>query len=307
MSGARTLQQMSGRAQLMMIAGVLLLIVGLTNGSWLLGVVGAALVGGGWKLYSAKQIEGADEPWPWPTDFRSRAEGMARPIDPTPKRVLPPVEKVSMIAHVATTDEALKRLIADKPPFWPWAVFASVVLQRRNAVQERLRTCSSGYQPRPAISPLSGQAYSWVAYEAMNDIADIVAQLEQFMLSPAFNGAFGDRRGEDSADADAIVNVADRLMGYYEALLQKAEACLQTPVHAEALSFVQDMGAFTLCPLVGYEQFIETLCARIGEAQDLLPYTNPDTMIALDDVTLAIDLPDGLIDRVTAHIKRFNS
>lgn len=230
---------------------------------------------------------------------------MARPIDPTPKRLLPPDGKASVIAHVATTKEALSRLIGDKPPAWPWAVFTSVLVQRRNAVQGRLRTVASGYQPRPGIPPLSGQAYSRTAYQAMTAIADLVAQTEQFMLSPACKGAFG--ANESSADPDAIVAIANRLMDYHEAFLTQAESCLQTPVQTEALVSVHDMGAFTLCPLVGYEQFIPTMCARIGEAQDLLPYTDGDTVVALGEVNLVITLPDGLTERIVAHIKRYNS
>ena len=306
MVSANAFQRLSGLSQLGLVAGTVALFAALTGGSWLLGIVGAGfLIGVGWKLYVAGQVEVYDEPWPWPADVRSLAEGMARPIDPTPKRLLPPVEKAAMVAHVATTEEELKRLIADKPPFWPLVVFASVVLQRRNAVQGRLRTCASGYQPRTVIPPLSGRAYSRTAYAVMKECGDIVGQLEQFMLSPAFKGAFGESGREDSADPDAIVNVADRLMDYHETLLGLAEACLQTPVEAEAFTFVQDMGAFALCPLVGYEQFIETLCARIGEAQDLLPYTDPDTAIALDAVNLGMDLPDDLLDRIVARINRF--
>ena len=279
----------------------------MSSGSWLLGLAGlGALIGGGWKIYSASRTKAVDEPWPWPADFRSLAEGMARPIDPTPKRVLPPNEKSAVVARVATTKVALERLIADTPPAWPWAVFTSVLVQRRNAVQGRLRTCASGYQPQPGIPPISDQAYSRTAYQAMTAIADLVAQLEQFMLSPAFTGAFGAIANESSADADAIVSVANRLMDYHESFLRHAESCLQTPVHAEALTFVQDMGAFTLCPLIGYEQFIPTMCARIGEAQDLLPYTERDTVVALDAVSLAMALPDGLTERVVAHITRFN-
>ena len=306
MSSFTPLRELSRGAQLSLIAGIVLLLAAVAGESWLLGLAGAGVIGVGWKMYSAGRTKDADEPWPWPTDFRSLAERMARPIDPTPKRILPPDEKSSMIAKVATTQEDLTRLIADKPPAWPWTVFTSVLLQRRNAVQGRLRNCVSGYQPRPGIPPLSGQAYSWTAYQAMNAIADLVAQLEQFMLSPAFKGAFGDGSGEDSADADAIVGIASRLMDYHEAFLRHAETCLQTPVESAVLTFVQDMGAFTLCPLVGYEQFIPTMCARIGEAQDLLPYTDADTVVALDDVSLVIALPDGLIERVVAHIKRFS-
>jgi hypothetical protein len=231
---------------------------------------------------------------------------MARPIDPTPTRLLPPDAKAAAIAAVATTKEALAQLIADKPRAWPWAAFTSVLVQRRNSVQTRLRAVVSGYQPRGGALPISGKAYAAVAFEAMNGIVDLVRQLEQFMLSPAFKGAFGGGTDEGGADSDAIVSVAKRLMDYHNALLGHAETCLQTPVNSEAFVFVQDMAAFTLCPLVGYQQFITTMCVRIGEAQDLLPYTSEGDVIALDDVNLAIELPDGLIERLMAHIRRFN-
>lgn len=304
MSGFTSLKGLSSRARLGLIFGIVLLVSGLSGGSWFGILAGLALlVGVGTIAY--RRTQHPTEPWPLPADFRALAENMARPIDPTPQRLLPPDEKASMIAHVATTGEGLSRLIADKPPAWPWALFASVLVQRRNGVQRRLRACASGYQPRPGAAPLSGQAYSRTAYLAMNAIADQVAQLEQFMLSPAFKGAFGPT--ESSADPDAIRAVADRLMDYHEAFLRQAETCLQTPVESEAIVFVQDMGAFALCPLIGYEQFIPTMCARIGDAQDLLPYTDPDTVVALDDVSLTLSLPDGLSERLVKHIKRFNA
>ena len=308
MSTAMTLRGLSRGTRWSLIGGGLLLLSGLGNGSWGAGLLGAALlIGVGWKLYSdARKRDDLDEPWPWPPDLRALAEGMARPIDPTPKRLLPPDEKVSMIAQVATTADALSRLIADKPPAWPWAVFASVLLQRRNAVQARLRRCVSGYQPQAGSTPLTGQAYSLVAHRAMTDIADLLAQLEQFMLSPAFTGAMGIPGSDSEADPDAIVGVANRLMDYHEEFLTRAETCLQTPVQPDVRVFVSDMGALTLCPLVGYEQFITTMCARIGEAQELLPYTHGGQAIALDDVTLTISLPDGLTERIVSHIKRFN-
>ena len=61
----------------------------------------------------------------------------------------------------------------------------------------------------------------------------------------------------------------------------------------------------TLCPLIGYQHFIPTMCARIAEAQDLLPYTTGG-IVQLDDVKLTMSLPEGLTGRITAHIKRFN-
>ncbi|MGV1004874.1 MAG: hypothetical protein ACOYEV_08935 [Candidatus Nanopelagicales bacterium] len=273
-----------------------------------MGLIAIGLLAGVvWTVYNKTvALSQTLQPWPWPADFRASVEAMARAIDPNPKRLLPQPEKAELVAKVAAAAEELARLIADRPAAWPWAVFTSVLLQRRTAVQGRLRAVASGYQPRPGLPQIDGQSYSQIAYRSMNAIADLVAQFEQFMLSPAFKGAFGEQGSEDSADADAIVEVANRLMDYHEAFLTEAETCLQTPVDREVLVFVQDMGAFALCPLIGYQQFIPTMCARIAEAQDLLPYTTGSGTVQLDDVNLEISLPDGLMERINGQIERFN-
>lgn len=309
MSVLTTLRTLSGGVKASLIFGFLFLVGGVSDGSGILVLAGLGLLAGaGWTLYNAHRVKAELAPFPMPADIRATAEAMARPIDPTPARTLPPDEKSAGIAAVATTKDALTRLIADKPPAWPWAVFASVLVQRRNAVQDRLRAVASGYQPRHGGAlPISGMAYCTITFQAMNAIADQIAQLEQFMRSPAFKGAFGDGQKDSAADSDAIVHVANRLMDYHGQFLTQAETCLQTPVQLEAMALVQDTGLFALCPLIGYERFITTMCDRIGQAQDLLPYTSPETVIALDDAVLVMDVPDGLSDRIVAQIRRFTS
>ena len=288
-------------------AGIILLLAAFGGRSWLTGLVALALLAGvGWRVYTkTAALNRTLEPWPWPADFRAPVEAMARPIDPTPKRLLPPHKDADQVAKVATTPDELARMIADKPVAWPWAVFTSVLVQRRNAVQMRLRSVASGYQPHPGIAQIGGRDYSQIAYRSLSAITDLVAQCEQFMLSPAFKGAFGESDADSNADPEAIVAVAHRLMDYHDAFLAEAERCLQTPVERDILAFVQDMGAFALCPLIGYQKFIPTMCARIAEAQELLPYSDGGTLL-LDDVSLEISLPEGLSDRVVGHIARFN-
>ena len=304
MATAHRFRGLSRGALAGLISGLVMLVVAVAGGSWLVGLAGVVvLIGVASQTVTAEPATADLEPFPLPAELRPLAEALVRPIDPTPKRTLPPGEESLMIAHVATTEKELATLVADKPPAWPWAVFTSVLVLRRNAVLARLRAVASGYQPRPGAFPLNGRGYAAVAYQVMTDLLDLVGQMEQFMHSPAFKGAFGD--SESDGDVEAILGVAHRLMDYHESLLVQAETCLQTAVERDAIVFVQDTGLLALCPLISYQRFIPTMCARIGEAQDLLPHTTADTVVALDNVTLVFDLPEGLTGRIFAHIKRF--
>ncbi len=278
------------------------MLLALMSRVWVFGLVGICALGVySVTAHSKRTPKVATEPWQWPADLRSGAEGMSHKIDPTPKRILPLDTNGSEVAQVASTKEDLDCLLADKPPLWRWAVFTSVLLQRRNAVQPRLLNCASGYQPGPGF-PLNGERYSQVARQAMNRIAELVQQVEQFMLSPGFTGTLaGD--GSD-ADPDSIVRIANRLMDYHSELLGEAERCVQTPVESEVIIFVQDTSALAMCPLVGYDKFIMTMCSRVAEMQELLPYAKGG--IVLDEAGLAIEMPDGLLAHIVAHIKRFN-
>lgn len=286
-----------------LVGGVLFFLSGVGGGHWFPALAGlGALIFFGFLVRSLMDKPDDTKPFPWPSDLRAAAEEMARPIDPEHKRVVPLDEKGATLAKVAVTREGLDHLLVQQPPLWRWAAFTSVLVQRRNAAQPRLRNCTLGYQPT-AGAPLSGSAYSAVAVHAMQEIADLVTQLEQFMLSPGFVGGLKSFSQNDGAEPESILHIANRLMDYHERFLQEAERCLHTPVHTDVIVFVQDMGAFTMCPLAGFEQFIRTMCQRIAEGQELLPYA--DDTVQLDDANLAIKLPDGLTDRIHAHIERF--
>ena len=309
MADMSTWRRLGRGVKISVVLGVLMFVGALSDGQWLQSLAGLALAAAGaWVSYTRiRTMRTECEPWPWPPEFRAVVEAMARPVDPTPPaRIVPPHEKASLIAKVTATREGLATLIADKPSAWPWAVFASVLVQRRNDVTDRLRMCAAGYQPRPGLPPLSGQEYAQTALAAMTAVADLTEQIDQFMLSPAFTGAFGKHNGDDTADAEAIMAVANRVMDYHEEFLAQAEACLQTPVRSEAQVFVADMGAFTLRPLAGFEEFIALMCARIGEIQDVLPYAAADATVWFEDVTLTMSLPPDLSERIGAHFRRFN-
>ena len=114
MAGLTKIRGFSRGRLVALFLGVLFLWSGLSERSGL-----AVLAGFGvlavtvWRIVVARRVGDVSQPWPWPPEFRAVAEDMARPLDPTPERLLPPDEKTATIAHVARTQEELSRLIAE--------------------------------------------------------------------------------------------------------------------------------------------------------------------------------------------------
>jgi len=252
---------------------------------------------------SRKSALNLNQPWPWPPEFRVAVENLSRLFGPRPRSLLPPDPKAASIAQVVSTEKELDRLVADKLQHWAWAVFASSLLQRRNSVVPRLRDCASGYQPRPGMQ-LSGHNYASLARQTMHEISEQLGCVKSFMLSPAFTAVVNDASTGRAVDHDAILHTTNRLMEYHSNFLSITERCLHTPVDPGANVLVQDTWAVALCPLIGYDQFIVTLCHRVAEARELLAYSQGRD-ISVDDANLIITLPKGLKEHINGQINRY--
>jgi hypothetical protein len=160
--------------------------------------------------------------------------------EPPPLASDAPEEELK-IAALATTPEGLSSLLAEKLPGWRWAVFASVLVQRRAAVQSRLRDCALGYAMPNGVRAHSGFEVGRFVTGHMDDLIQLVAQVEAFMLTPAFMGVFGSRTDESTADADGIVHVANRLMDYHDRFLQLAEQCRDFAVPSQYTDLMRDV------------------------------------------------------------------
>ncbi len=240
-------------------------------------------------------------PWPWTDDFFAAVARLGRAITPEPERVLPQTLQPGT-ARIMPTRAGMAALAADKPELWSLALFASVLVQRRNALQARLRTCAMGYQPSPG-GALPPYAYTLLVGTLIDDMEGIGAQMSRLVESPAFRGAFGEPMGDDTADADAIMAVSNRLMDYHEQLLEKVEVCLATEIEGPDVPYAQDIAAYVLCRLVTIDRFITTWCERVAEAQELLPYLH-GADISLDPVGAILEVPDGLDQHLLAHLRR---
>lgn len=220
--------------------------------------------------------------------------------EPAPMASDVPDEEIK-VAALATTPDGLTKLLAEKTPCWRWAAFVSVLVQRRAAVQSRLRDCRLGYSTATGIRAYSGFEVGWFVNERMEDLLQLATQLEASMNAPTFMEVFGSRGDESTADADGIVHVANRLMDYHERFLALAERCRDYQAPSEYKGLLRDVRQLMNIPLDAYRTFIDDFVDRIAEMPDLMRYARGD--VEADPVVLDIDLEDRLMERISKQLR----
>ena len=205
------------------------------------------------------------------------------------------------VAAVACSAAALAKLVKDKPPCWRWAAFASVLVQRRAPLQARLRDSALGFTTSTAARLRTGAEVRYFVTERMDELSQLVAQVESFMLAPAFVGMFGDPDDESTADADGILHIANRLMDYLEQFLELSELCRGVSAPGQYADLMRDCARLADVPLEGYRTFIDEFVERVGEMAELLRYAKGT--VEVDPVVLHMDVDDQLLARITRRLK----
>ena len=206
-----------------------------------------------------------------------------------------------VIAGLADTEFALEKLLAHTPPGWRWAAFASVLKQRRAAVRSRLRDVRLGYATPTGAYAISGGDVAYFAAARMEELVKLVDQTEAFMLTPAFMEVFGQPGDESTADAEGIVQVANRLMDYHERFLVLAERCRDFDAPSRYSGLMRDCRQLMSIPLDGYDTFIDDFAEFITRMPDLMRHSRGT--VAADTISLHMSVDDQLLKRVTREIK----
>lgn len=190
----------------------------------------------------------------------------ALPDDPT--RPAEPRDEL-VFATVVYTAEDLVTLLAEKPLNWRWAVFASVLAQRRAALLPRLRVEAGGYGVPTGQHARSGHEVGIFVANFMEAMGQLIGELEAFMLTPAFKAVFGNRGDESTADGEGLVETANRLMDYHQRCLELAESCRGLSVSGEYLPLLHDCTRLTTNLLGGYRKFIDEFVQLVAEMPDV--------------------------------------
>jgi len=224
------------------------------------------------------------------------------PSLPPPSAPRPPPGEIP-VAEVVYTQAELDSMIANKPQCWRYAAFVSVLVQRRAAVAARLRDARLGFAQPSGETASTSYVVAHFFTDRMAELSEIVGQVDDFMLTPAFSEVFGDPHDGDSADADGIIHTANRLMDYHDRLLALSERCRSVTVPHRYAELQRDAGLLMVIPLEGYHTFIEDFIGRIAEMHDVARYAPGD--VQLDPVVFSITDDDELIARVGRQISQF--
>lgn len=212
-----------------------------------------------------------------------------------------PSEQQPPVAKVAYTAADLTTLLSEKKPCWRWAVFASVLVQRRAGVQGRLRDSALGFVGAPGARLSSGPEVRYFVITRLEELATLVSQVESFMLTTAFVDVFGEPDDEATADGDGIVHTANRLMDYHERFLELSEQCRNVSVPHEYSDLLRDLTMYTEIPLQAYRTFIDDFVERVGEMPELLRYASGT--VEVYPVLLDMESDSPLIDRIVKRLK----
>jgi hypothetical protein len=263
------------------------------------------------ELAAAREVElklRADRHMRWTMAGDSRAvygpEGPSATHALSPPTTLPqsdedPADDSVVVAKMATTANDLAALAKEKPSGWTWALFASVLTQRRNAVLPRLRDSELGFSPSAGIPVYSGAELARVLFGVVDEMLSTARQSDGFMAAPAFMATLkpGDEAG---GDAEAIEHVANRFMDYHDRLLELSERCRSVAPPSYYGDVVAECARVINRLLQGYRDFIAELVDVVEALPKFLRHADGDIHLG----SLALDLD---IEGVSKLLKRLDA
>lgn len=214
--------------------------------------------------------------------------------------------KTTRFAAIAHTPAELSKLVAEKLPCWRWALFASVLVQRRAKVLPRLRDQQLRYPPPKTVHARSGSEVRRLVAECMNKTVTTIQRLEAFMQTGAFMGMFGDPADEDTADAGGIKQTANRLMDFHDRLLKLAEDFRGVTAADTYAALLADVNQMMDAPLEGYQHFIDEFVERVEAMPQLVLPAGGKRGYVIDagSIRLHMEIDHQIAKRVHRQLKK---
>ena len=163
---------------------------------------------------------------------------------------------------VPRTPEEQRQLLMQRPPAWEYMLFASVLLARRSALEEKWRDNEIHYARRTGSYMDLRTAISYLS-SAASDAGAIGRGIDRVLAPEAQKAAFGDI-GEPG-DPAKIEHLATRLMGVYEEFLDWSANVRGVGVPRELQGAFELAARLTERPARQIREFVDYYVAQVEQ------------------------------------------
>lgn len=226
---------------------------------------------------------------------------LMRSLTPKPETVPFGAIRAGDVAAIVHTEQDLAVLVRDRPGVWHWAAFGSVLVLRRAAVAGRLRDHLICYAPPDRVRISDEHEVAAVVYRWAEELSDLVEQIQQVMLSRGFQSIFDNSCDEETADADAVIHTAHRLMDLHDRVLELSEHCRALSAPGSCEELLNTFALLVDVPLQGYRRFIDDYVARMAEIPEVLRYARGP--VEMDPILLDLEGDYAVMDRFFSQLR----
>jgi hypothetical protein len=227
-----------------------------------------------------------------PDDDQGRASPkLARDLVPSGE------EEGAMLFTIPTSDEEQARLIAEKPDWWEYRLYAGVLMQGRIALERKWRDHELRL-PRGSWQPLTGSVFDFLSRET-GPLRRQMGILDRLFEPKLLERAFGPPL--TAGDPELIAHIARGVTQSYESMLDWASELRRTTVAAEHEELLELTARMADGPVGQIREFIQTVADQIARVPVLLQEAaakgaTTDSPMALD-LILHVELdPDNQRD-----------
>ena len=226
----------------------------------------------------------------------SGSEGSRNGVDGPPLLDQPPSLDGALYPpyHIPETELETRHLLEERPIDWEWLLFAGVLTQRRLALREKWERQVAGlgwHQPHPE------QLRPAVAWRQL--LEEQMAMLQEIVTLGEILGGDVSRRAFRDVDAQAMREIANRVMTAYERILDRASRIRSLAVPPDFICARDLLAQYATLPLAGFHRWIEEACASISHFPEL-------GLAGPIDLTLTLrpDLEDGISEELENEMDR---
>ena len=182
-----------------------------------------------------------------------------------------PLGSQAEIAQLARTDAELEALIEHQPAMWTAAVFVSVIVQRRIALERRLSEVRLGSRHPNSLEWKYGDELSRFGFEDEIDRQIRLAEgLINFVTPERFIRALNQG---DQVDPELIIETANQLMDYHRRYLELADS-IRVYCNPDTLDIQRFVWGQLIEQLDKFDTFINELVDVLSAGEDALRYSS---------------------------------